>query len=94
MTANEWLERGSQSISSGAQYVTLSCTNAFHIQVLVIYFFCNLTHKTATVRANSWATTNSKPPGQIIIIYQSEVNTEPQSGPIYYTLLYAGAQHC
>jgi hypothetical protein len=39
MTTNEWLETGSQSISSGAQYVTLSSTNAFHIQVLVIYFF-------------------------------------------------------
>ncbi len=46
------------------------------------------------MRANSWATTNSKPPGPIIMIDQSEINTEPQSGPIYYTLLYAGAQRC
>jgi hypothetical protein len=36
MTTNEWPETASQSISSGAQYVTLSCcANTFHIQLLI-----------------------------------------------------------
>jgi hypothetical protein len=40
---------------------------------LVLYFFGNPTHKTETWTANRWGTTNSKPPGQIIMIGQSEM---------------------
>jgi len=34
--------------------------------------FCNPTHKTETGTANRWETTNSKPPGRIIMMGQSE----------------------
>jgi hypothetical protein len=53
----------SKSISSGAQYVTLN--KYFPRPNLVIYFL-------ETGTANRWGTTNSKPPGPIIMIGQSE----------------------
>jgi hypothetical protein len=34
--------------------------------------FCNLTNKTETGTSNKWGTTNSKPPGPIIMMNQSE----------------------
>ncbi len=48
------------------------CENIFHIQVLVMYSFCNPTNKTETGTANTWGTTNSKPHGPIIMMGQSE----------------------
>jgi len=41
-------------------------------------FFCNPTHKTETGTANRWETTNSKPPGQIIMMGQSETLSSSQ----------------
>jgi hypothetical protein len=38
-----------------------SCKNISHIQVLVIYFFSYLTHKTKTGSANRWETPTSNP---------------------------------
>jgi len=47
--------------------------NIFHIQVLVMYSFATPTHKTETGIANRWGmTTNSKPPGPIIMMGGSE----------------------
>jgi hypothetical protein len=48
--------------------------NHFSHPSLVIYLFCNPTHKTETRITNRWGTTNSKPPGGIITISQSETN--------------------
>jgi hypothetical protein len=60
-----------KSISRGAQYVTLQ--KYFSHPSLVKYIlFCNPTHKTETGAANRWGTTNSKPPGRIIMMGQSE----------------------
>jgi hypothetical protein len=41
-------------------------------------FICNPTHKTETGTANRWGTTNSKPPGPIIMMGQSETLTSTQ----------------
>jgi hypothetical protein len=43
---------------------------------LVIYFFANTTHKTETGTANTQGTSNSKPPGLIIMMGQSERKKE------------------
>jgi hypothetical protein len=56
-----------------AQHVTLQ--KYFSHPNLVLYFFCNPTHKTETGTANRWETTSSKPPGPIIMINQSETVT-------------------
>jgi hypothetical protein len=53
------------------------------------FLFGNPTNKTLT----GTAYTSIKPPGPITVINQSE-NTESQSGPIYYTLFFGGAQLC
>ncbi len=43
---------------------------------LVIYFFFNSTNKTES--ASTWETTNSKPPGPIVMIGQSETGRSNQ----------------
>ncbi len=48
--------------------------------------FCNPTHKTETRTANRWGTTNSKPPGPIIMMRQSE--TLSCSWIIFITLFF------
>ncbi len=55
----------------GYPFSTWPCKTISHILVSSILFH-NLTHKTKTGTANSWETTNSKPPGPIIVIGQSE----------------------
>ncbi len=60
----------SKSISIGAEYVTLDNK----IKCLSLAFcFANPTNKTVTGTAYVWGTTNSKPPGPIIMIDQSEI---------------------
>jgi len=49
--------------------VTLSKKNISR-SCLVIYFFCNPSHKTETGTAKRWGTTNNKPLGPIIIMGQ------------------------
>jgi hypothetical protein len=51
---------------------------------LVISFFSNPSHKITAGIANRWETTNSKPPGRIIMIDQSE--TWSSSEIIFITL--------
>ncbi len=41
--------------------------------------FSNLTHKTKIKNANMWETTNSKPPGPIIMVAWSETRKQQQS---------------
>jgi hypothetical protein len=53
-------------ICIGAQDVTLQ--NIFCIQSLFVILLWNLTHKTETGIANKCGTTNSKPPGPIIMM--------------------------
>jgi hypothetical protein len=60
----------SKSISISAQYGTLDNK----IKSLRLAFcFGNPTYKTVTGTAYMWGTTNSKPPGPIIMIDQSEI---------------------
>ncbi len=47
--------------------------------------FCNPTHKTEIGTVNRWGTTNSKPPGRIIMMSQIR-NTVQRLDHIYYTL--------
>jgi len=53
---------------------------------------CNPTHKTETGTANMWETTNSKPPGPIIMMGKSK--TLSSSLDVFITLFFAGAQLC
>jgi hypothetical protein len=57
---------------------------------LVIYFFATPPQKTELGTANRRGTTNSKPPGPIIMIGQSEILSSSQI--IFITLFSAGAQ--
>ncbi len=50
---------------------------------------CNPPHKTKTGTTNRWGTTNSKPPGPIIMMGQSETRNSSQI--IFITLFSAGA---
>jgi hypothetical protein len=52
----------------GAQYVILD--NKIKFVSLDVFFFGNPTNKTVTGTAYTWGTTNSKPPGPIILIDQ------------------------
>jgi hypothetical protein len=71
----------------GAQYVTLQ--KHFSHPSFVKYFFFQPTHKTKTVTANRWETTNSKAIGRIIImIGQSETWS---SSPITFITLFSGS---
>jgi hypothetical protein len=58
---------------------------------LVVYF-CNATDKIETGTTNKWGTTNSKPPGPIIMMGQSETLSSSQVK--FITLFSAGAQRC
>jgi putative component of membrane protein insertase Oxa1/YidC/SpoIIIJ protein YidD len=84
-----WNVSNCKSISSSAQYVTLQ--KYVFTYILVMYslriLVCNPTHKTEIGTANRWGTTNSKPPGRIIMTGQIR-NTEQRLDHIYYTLLY------
>jgi len=51
--------------------------------------FCNPTHETETGAAN---TTNSKPPGRIIMMGQSETLSSRET--MFITLFFGGAQGC
>jgi hypothetical protein len=52
----------------------------------------NLTHKMETRTAHRWGTTNSKPPGPIIMMGQLET---PTSSQIIFSIFFSGgAQHC
>jgi hypothetical protein len=77
----------SRSISSRAQYAIMPKKNS-HPR-LVIYLFCNPTHKTETGTPNRWGTTNSEPPEPIIPMGQSEILSSSQI--IFITLFSAGA---
>jgi hypothetical protein len=74
-------------ISSGAQYVTLQ--KCFHIQV---WLFGTPPIKTERGTLKTSETTNSKPPGPIIMMTQSE--TLIGSQVIFITLFSAGARRC
>jgi hypothetical protein len=55
-------------------------------------FFGNPTNKTVIGTAYMWGTTNSKPPGPIIIIDQSEILSRSQVQ--FTTFFFGGAQLC
>jgi hypothetical protein len=59
-----------ESIFSCAQYVIL-CKKLSHPSFSYVLFY-NSTHKTETGTTNRWGTTNSKSPGQIIMMGQAE----------------------
>jgi hypothetical protein len=69
-------------IPSGAQYVTLQ--KYFSHPGFIYFFSCTLTDTTETETANRCETTNSKPPGRIIMIGQSE--TGRSSEIVFITL--------
>jgi hypothetical protein len=75
-------------ISNGAQYVTLH--KYFPHPSWGLILFCNPTQKTETRTANRLGTTNSKPPGPIIMMDQSETPTTSQI--IFIRLFSVGAQ--
>jgi hypothetical protein len=75
-----------KSISNGAPYVTLDCK--IKCLSLAVFFFGNPTNKTET--AYTWGTTNSKPPGPIIVLNQSEIHIRSQVQ--FITLFLGGAQ--
>jgi hypothetical protein len=56
------------------------------------FFFGNPTNKTETGIAYTWGITNSKPPGPISVINQSEILTRSQVQ--FITLFLGGAQLC
>jgi hypothetical protein len=57
------------------------------------YFFGNPANKTETGTAYTWGTTNSKPPGPIIVINKSEILSRSQVQ--FITLFFlGGAQLC
>ncbi len=78
-----WNVFNCKSISSSAQYVTLQ-KYVFTYKFSYV-LFCNPTHKTEIGTANRWGTTNSKPPGRIIMMGQIR-NSEQRLNHIYYTL--------
>jgi hypothetical protein len=78
-----------ESISNRTQYVTLNSK----IKCLSLaFFFRKPTNKTETRTAYSWGTTNSKPPGPIIVIDESEILSRSQVQVI--TLFLGGEQLC
>jgi len=79
-----------KSISRGTQYVTLQ--KYFPHPSWGIILFCNPTHKTETRTANRWGTTNSKPPGPIIMMGQSQTPTTSQI--VFIRLFSVRAQCC
>ncbi len=68
------------------------CKNIFFTSKFCYLLFCNPTHKTGTGTANRWGTTNSEPPGPIIMIGESETLTSSQI--LFITLFSAGAHRC
>jgi hypothetical protein len=51
----------------------------FSLPSLLCFTFCNPTNKTETGTANSWGgSTNSKPPGPIIMMGESDTGTTSQ----------------
>ncbi len=50
------------------------------------------TNKTQSGTVHTWGTTNSKPPGSIIVIHQSEILSSSQVQ--FITLFLGGAQLC
>jgi hypothetical protein len=75
---------GCESIYSCGQYVTVQFF--FSHPSSVIYFFCKATHTTVTRTENRWCTTNSKPPGLIIMMGQSQTLSSNKFIFIMYTL--------
>jgi hypothetical protein len=67
-------------------------TTSFFTSKFSYLLFCNPTHKTETGIVNRWGTTNSKPPGPIIMIHQSEALRSSQV--LFITLFCSGAQRC
>jgi hypothetical protein len=65
-----------KSISSGAQYVTIGKKkHAFSHPSSAVFFFATSpikSNQTETGTVNWWEITNSKPPGPIIMMGQSE----------------------
>jgi hypothetical protein len=82
--SERWLRCSSMSISSSAPYVTQQ--KVFFPSKFSYLLFCNPTHKTKTGTANRWGSTNSKPPGPIIMMGQSE--TVITSRIIFYYTLF------
>jgi len=64
------LYRAPKSISNVAQYVTLDSKIK---RLSLAFFFGNPTNRTESGTVYIWGTTNSKPPGPIIVINQSEI---------------------
>jgi hypothetical protein len=80
----------SKSISNGAQYVSLDSK----LKCLSLALFSgNSTNKTGTPCAYTWGTTNSKPPGPIIMIDESEIILS-RSQVQFSTLFFGGVQLC
>jgi hypothetical protein len=59
---------------------------------LAVFCFGNPTNETETGTAYTWGTTNSKLPGPIIVIHQSEILS--CSSVQFITLFLGGAQLC
>jgi len=79
-----------QSISNSAQYVTLDSK----LCLSLAFYFDNPTNNTETGTGTAYTggTTNSKPPGPIIVIDQSEILSRSQMQCT--TLFLGGAQLC
>ncbi len=65
-----------KSIPSSVQYVTLQ--NEFSTSNFYYLLFGNRTHQFKTGTAHRWKTTDSKRPGPIIMIGQSEIGSSSQ----------------
>ncbi len=76
-----------QSISTGSQYVTLD--NKIKYRSLASFSFGNPTNRTVTEYVG---TTNTKPPGPVIMIDQSEILSCSQAR--FITLFFGGAHLC
>jgi hypothetical protein len=76
------LYKTDRNISSCAQYMTMQ--KHFSHPSFVVYFFATPTYKTEMWTANRWGTTNSKPPGPIIIMKGPIRNTLSASSHITF----------
>ncbi len=82
-----------KSISSSAQQCSAwNPTQIFFSSKFSYLILCNPTHISEIGIANRCGTTNSEPPGPIIMIGQSETLSSSQI--IFITLFCAGAQRC
>ncbi len=95
-TTNEWLETALRAEHlqrcSVRDPILHKCFS--HPSLIILLFFA-----TETVRVNSWGTTNSKPPGPIIMVVQSATLIS-STQIVFITLFYmqvqssGGAERC